>query len=136
MSGVVPFNSIYPTCNYKKKKKNRRHYSLAGFSRRSISVSVPCQRCERVLAQDDFTWSSLHLHPYPLSFTPSLSHSLHPSHCLSFTPSPSLRSLSVRARVPLTLPFHLSHSSVSYSVISCLNYSLISSLITPSMESR
>ena len=64
-----------------------------------------------------------------------LSHSLHlsPIHCiplnrLSFTPSPSLHSLSVRARVPLPFPFHLSHSSVSYSVIlnsgSLLSWSL------------
>lgn len=74
------------------RKKNRRHYSLAGFSLRSISVLALCQHCERILAQDDFMWSSSHLHPsilsLSLSFNPSVSHSLHPSHCLSFTPSP------------------------------------------------
>lgn len=89
------------------RKKNRRHYSLSGFTLRSISVSALCQRCERILAQDDFTWSSLHLHPYPLSFTPSLSLSFTASLSPSFIHSISIpRFLSVRAtaiRLPLCL---------------------------------
>lgn len=129
------------------RKKTRRHYSLAGFLLRSISVSALCQRCERVLAQDDFTWSSLHLHPYPLSFTPSLSHSLHSSqpsfiHSISFSPfpvrqSPSPFAFSLPSESFICLIFcHFKFRIPSLLITSCLNCSLISSLMTPSMESR
>ncbi len=90
---IILFNSVLSNIQLEKKNNNRRHYSLAGFTLRSISVSALCQRCERILAQEDFTWSSLHLHPYPFSNSLHLSPSLPFTAsllCLSFTPSPSL----------------------------------------------
>ncbi len=130
MRYVIPFNNVL---SYIQLETNRRHYSLAGFTLRSISVSALCQRCEGILAQDDFTWSSLHLHPYPLSLSlsPSLIHSMSLSlsliHCIPLTVFHSLHlllSTAVRQSPSVCLfvfflPSHsllLIHSSVSYSV--------------------
>lgn len=114
------------------RKESRRHYSLSGFTLRSISVSALCQRCERILAQDDFTWSSLHLHPYPLSFTPSLSL----IHCIPFTifhslhlhPSFSVCQSHSHPAVSLSFSFHptlsVSDSFITFNSISLLSLSL------------
>lgn len=61
--------------------------------------------------------------PSSLSFNPSLSHSLHPSHCLSFTPSLSFDFCPLGAHISVSQTFsfchslHLIHSSLSYSVM-------------------
>lgn len=70
----------------------RRHYSLAGFTLPSISVSAQCQHREKKFWHKMILRGPANTSTLILSLIHSItpSHSLHPSHYLSFTLSPSL----------------------------------------------
>lgn len=93
-------------------EKEGRHHSLAGSSRRSISVLAACQRCEKSLAQDDFLPSSFTPPPFHL-----VSHSIPLSHSLPLTVFHSLHLLhhSITGSTSVRRPIHPPRRSGAFS---------------------
>lgn len=105
------FNAVWARIQLDEEKEGR-HHSLAGSSRRSISVLAACQRCEKSLAQDDFLPSSFTPPPFHL-----VSHSIPLSHSLPLTVFHSLHLLhhSITGSTSVRRPVHAPRRSGAFS---------------------